>query len=196
VQSFGLPVQAAPLVANLLGTMYGQVRQATASDLFVLPSKNVIGNVNTTTYAYLIGQGLPANLAGQFAVEGVTNPLADKWVLLPSEQEEIKTATDAYNATIDGFANSNDNVALVDLNGILQDASVNGIAFDNFTMSTDLVLGGAVSLDGIHLTARGYAFMADKFLEAIDEAFGSNFVASGNVAKAGDYPTNYSPSLQ
>ena len=56
--------------------------------------------------------------------------------------------------------------------------------------------GGAVGLDGIHLTARGYAFMANKFLEAIDAKFGSNFVASGNVAKAGDYPTNYNPALR
>ncbi len=38
--------------------------------------------------------------------------------------------------------------------------------------------------------------MANKFLEAIDTDFGSNFIASGNVAKADDYPTNYSPLLQ
>ncbi|GGK23859.1 outer membrane protein [Yeosuana aromativorans] len=196
VQSFGLPAQAAPLVANLLGSMYGQARQATADDLFVLPSSSVIGTVNTTTYAYLTGQGLPANLAGQFSVEGVTNPLADKWVLLPSEQDEIKMATDAYNATIENVASANPNVALVDLNGILQDASTSGIIADNFTLTTNLVLGGAFSLDGIHLTARGYAYMADKFLEAIDTTFGSNFVASGNVANIGDYPTNYSPALQ
>jgi hypothetical protein len=38
--------------------------------------------------------------------------------------------------------------------------------------------------------------MANSFLKAIDEHYGSNFVASGNLAKAGDYPTNYSPLLQ
>ena len=90
VQSFGLPVQAAPLVANLFGTIYGQTRQATATDLLVLPSSSVIGTVNTTTYSNLLLAGLPASLAGQFSVEGVTNPLADKWVLIPSEQAEIK----------------------------------------------------------------------------------------------------------
>ena len=196
VQSFGLPAQAAPLVANLLGTMYGQVRQATASDLFVLPSSSIIGTVNTTTYAYLVGQGLPADLAGQFSVEGITNPLADKWVLLPSEQLEIKAATDAYNTTIESVADSNPNIALVNLNSILQEASTSGISYNSFTLTTSLVTGGAVSLDGIHLTARGYAFMANKFLEAIDAAFGSNFVASGNTANIGDYPTNYSDTLQ
>ena len=195
VQSFGLPVQAAPLVANLLGTIYGQTRQATADDLLVLPSRSIIGTVNTAMYAYLVGQGLPANLAGQFSVEGVTNPLADKWVLLPSEQAEIKNATDAYNATIANIAASN-GLALVDLNTILTQATTTGLQSGNFTFTTDLVTGGLVGLDGIHLTARGYAVMANEFLKAIDATYSSNFEASGNVAKAGDYPTNYSPTLQ
>ena len=79
VQSFGLPAQAAPLVANLLGATYGQTRQATADDLFVLPSSTVIGTVNTANVVALMGLGLPQQLAGQFSVEGITLPLADKW---------------------------------------------------------------------------------------------------------------------
>jgi len=62
-------------------------------------------------------------------------------------------------------------------------------------MTTDLVTGSTVSLDGIHLTARGYAMMANKFLEAIDATYGSNFVASGSVAKAKDYNVTFSPGL-
>lgn len=195
VQSFGLPAAAAPLVANLFGTIYGQTRQATATDLLVLPSSSVIGTVNTTTYAFLLSKGLPASLAGQFSVEGVTNPLADKWVLLPSEQLEIKNATDAYNIIISNYATTK-GLALVNLNAILTQATTTGIVSGNFVLNTKLVTGGLVSLDGIHLTARGYAVMANKFLEAIDAKYGSNFVASGNVAKAGDYPTNYSPALR
>ena len=37
--------------------------------------------------------------------------------------------------------------------------------------------------------------MANSFLKAIDETYGSNFEESGNLAKAGNYPTNYSPTL-
>jgi len=58
-----------------------------------------------------------------------------------------------------------------------------------------LVSGGLVSLDGIHLTARGYAVMANKFLEAVDATYGSNFIAAGVKANTGDYPTNYSPFM-
>ena len=130
-----------------------------------------------------------------FDFNGVSVPLADKWVLLPSEQLGIKNATDAYNATIASVASEN-GLALVDLNAILTQASSAGIQFDDYTMTTDLVFGGLVSLDGIHLTGRGYALMANKFLEAIDATYGSNFIASGTVAKAGNYPTNYSPALQ
>ncbi len=198
LQSFGLPTDPVTVgtVATLFGASYGQSRQATANDLLVLPSSSVIGTVNTTAMQALMGYGLPQQLAAQFSTEGVTLPLEDKWVLIPSEQAEIKTATDAYNATIESVADSNPNVALVDLNSILDEAATTGLVSDNFTLTTSLVVGGAVSLDGIHLTARGYAYMADKFLEAIDAAFGSNFVESGNVANIGDYPTNYSPLLQ
>jgi hypothetical protein len=157
------------------------MRQATADDLLVLPSASFIGT-----------EAIPGNPQ---TVNGVAIPLADKWVLTPSEQQDIKDATDAFNSTIASVASSNANIALVDLNGILQGATANGVVFDDYTLKTSLVTGGLVSLDGVHLTSRGYAFMANKFLEAIDTEFGSNFKASGNVAKAGDYPTNYSPLL-
>ncbi|MBF8149759.1 G-D-S-L family lipolytic protein [Winogradskyella sp. F6397] len=195
VESFGLPAEAAPLVANLFGGIYGQTRQATSEELLVLPSSSIIGTVNTSTMAFLESQGLPASLAGQFSVEGVTNPLEDKWVLLPSEQLAIKNATDAYNATIDAVATSK-GLAVVDFKGILEEASTTGISDGDFTLTTDLVTGGLVSLDGVHLTARGYAIMANKFLEAIDLTYGSNFIAAGVKANTGDYPTNYSPTLQ
>ncbi|MAB47117.1 MAG: G-D-S-L family lipolytic protein [Flavobacteriaceae bacterium] len=195
IQSLGLPAAAAPVVANLLGATYGQTRQATAEDLLVLPSSSVIGTVNSDFYAFLTSQGIPATLAGQFSVEGITYPLDDKWVLLPSEQAEIAMATQEYNATISNVASTN-NLALVDLNSILEQASTTGIMFDDYNMNTDLVFGGLVSLDGVHLTARGYALMANSFLEAIDATYGSNFGASGNLAEAGDFPTNYSPALQ
>ena len=101
-----------------------------------------------------------------------------------------------YLALLISTSLEQDGLALVNLNAILTQASTTGIMFDDYTMNTSLVFGGLVSLDGIHLTARGYALMANKFLEAIDSTYGSNFIASGNVAKAGNYTTNFSPTLQ
>jgi len=158
-----------------------QYRHATSDDLLLLASSTVIGTT--------VG-GNPQ------LINGVTVPLADNWVLTPQEQASIMMATDAYNTTIAAVASSNPNVALVDFKGVLTEASM-GIMFDNYTMNTSLVTGGLVSLDGVHLTARGYALMANKMLAAIDAEFGSNFtLATDGLAKAGDYPTNYSPALR
>ncbi len=154
-------------------------RHATSADLLVLPSSNFIGTV--------VG-GNP-----QF-INGVSVPLEDKWVLTPQEQQAITVATDAYNATIEAVANAK-GLGFVDFKSLLNEASNGGILFDNFTMTTQLVFGGLVSLDGIHLTTRGYALMANRMLEAIDVAYGSNFQASGSLLKADDYTTIYPEGL-
>ena len=156
-------------------------RQATAEDLLVLTSATFIGTL--------------ADPNNPFSVNGVAVPLADKWVVTETELVEIISATDAMNMSVKAAAESY-GIAYVDLQAILTQASTGGIVFDDYTLDSNLVTGGLVSLDGVHLTARGYAYMANSFLLAIDNHYGSNFVASGNVAKAGDYPTNYSPMLQ
>lgn len=148
------------------------LRQATENDLILL-----------TASAIIPGGG------------GTATPLSDTFVLTPEEQQEIATATDAFNASISAAANTN-GLALVNLNSVLEQASTIGIQFDAYNLNTNLVFGGLVSLDGVHLTARGYALMANSFLKAIDTTFGTNFEASGNLAKAGDFPTNFSPLLQ
>ena len=195
VQSFGLPAAAAPLVANLFGLTYGQSRHATADDLLVLSSSSVIGEVNTDSVAFLMGQGLPQALAGQFSVEGISLPLADKWVLIPMEQDEIKEATDAFNSTIEATATAA-GLAFVDANSLMQQLDAGGFTDGDFTLTSSLVTGGAFSLDGVHPTARGYALIANQFMKAIDATYGSNFETSGNLVDIGNYPTNYSPLLQ
>lgn len=195
ITQFGLPAAAAPQVAAFLGGVYGQARQATSNDLLVLPSGGVIGQVNEEVEAALAGF-LGPQVAAQFSVEGITLPLEDQWVLTPQEQNAIATATAAYNTTIFAVTDANPNVAVADLRLVLEQASVSGYPYDNYVMTTDLVSGGLVSLDGVHLTSRGYGLMATEFLVAIDETFGTNFIASGTTPVADDLPTNYSPALQ
>lgn len=195
VESFGLPAQAAPLVAGLLGSTYGQTREATADDLFVLPSSSIIGTVNLESVSNLMAAGLPQALAGQFSVEGISLPLEDKWVLIPSEQDEIAEATAAFNEIIAATA-SQAGLALVDANSLLNQLANGGITSGDFTLQSNLVTGGAFSLDGIHPTARGYALLANEFMIAIDATYGSNFEESGSLLNVGDYPTNYPATLQ
>jgi len=157
------------------------MRQANADDLVVLPASSFIGT-----------EAVPGN---PLSINGVAVPLADKWVLTPEEQLAIKNATDAYNVTIEAVASAN-GLALVDFKSILIEASTTGIDSGDYTLTTNLVTGGLVSLDGVHLTSRGYAVMANEMMRAIDATYGSNFEASGNFVDCGDYPTNYNPSLR
>lgn len=194
VTSFGLPEQAAPQVAELLGNTYGQARQATADDLLVLPSSSVIGTVNTSRVTFLVSQGLPQALAGQFSAEGITLPLEDKWVLLPEEQEEILNATIEFNQIIEQSASAN-GFGLFNANTLLDQIASVGVSQNDLTLTSNLVTGGAFSLDGVHPTSRGYALIANEILKVIDSSYGTNFEASGNLVDISSFNITYSPSL-
>jgi len=194
VTSFGLPEQAAPQVAQLLGNTYGQARQATPDDLLVLPSSSIIGTVNTSRVGFLMSQGLPQALAGQFSAEGITLPLEDKWVLLPEEQEDILNATIEFNQIIEQTASAN-GFGLFDSNTLLDQIASVGVEQNDLILTSNLVTGGAFSLDGVHPTSRGYALIANEILKVIDSTYGTNFEASGNLIDISNFNTTYSPSL-
>lgn len=187
LQAGGVPAPTAMLLAN----QFGQSRQATDKDLFVLPSSSVIGTVNTAYYTALVGQGVPAATAGQLAVNGITYPMQDKWVLLPSEQAEINAATVLFNGIIKNAADQA-GLAFVDANALMTQLSKGGVRFDNFNMTSDFVKGGAFSLDGIHLTARANAYVANQFLAAINATYGSTL----RMYKPGNFPISYPAFLQ
>ena len=157
------------------------IRQATANDLVVLLAASFIGTLAD-----------PNNPA---SVNGVGVPLADNWVLTATEVAEITTMTDHINGKISTMATQL-GYAHFDANDMFQQIFSGDITYNSFNPNASLVFGGMISLDGVHPTSRGYALIANEFLKAIDETFGSNFEASGNLVDIGDYPTNYSPMLQ
>ena len=118
----------------------------------------------------------------------------DKWVLIPGEQAEIKTATDLFNNSIKSIASSA-GLAFVDANAIMQQMADGGFQSGDFTLTSDLVLGGAFSLDGVHLTARGYAVVANEMLKAIDAKYGTNFMEAKELTDIGAYPVFYPASM-
>jgi len=182
----GVPAPTAGLLAN----QFGQSRQATKADLFVLPASSIIATVNTQYYASLVAQGVPAATAGQLSVNGVTYPLQDKWVLLPSEQAQITTAVNLFNGIIKAAAESK-GLAYVDANAVLKQLGTTGLRFDNFNMTGALVQGGTFSLDGIHLTPRANAVVANEFLKAINLTYGSTF----RMFKPQEYGISYPAGL-
>lgn len=187
LQAGGVPAPTAMLLAN----QFGQSRQATSDDLFVLPSSSVIGTVNTAYYAALVGQGVPAATAGQLSVNGITYPMQDKWVLIPSEKAELAAATTLFNGIIKTAADQA-GLAFVDANALMNQLSKGGVRFDNYNMTSAFVQGGAFSLDGIHLTARANAYVANQFMAAINATYGSTL----RMYKPGDFPISYPAFLQ
>jgi len=156
--TFGAPT------ATFLGGLLGQARHASSAaatrDYIVLPARTVIG----TNQA-----GAPA----PFNVIGVTYPMQDSTTLTAAEALEVKVATDAYNVTIQNAATAND-LAFVDAKAVLDLLGTTGITGNNYTMTSTFVTGGTFSLDGVHPSPRGYALIANKFLQAINAKYGSN----------------------
>ena len=168
-------------LAAVYGSIFGQARQtrgtAGAKDLVLLSTRSVIGTAPP---------GIPAPLDKY----GITYPLQDKHVLIPFEIDQIRVATDAYNTTISNAANAN-NLAFFDAKAIMNKLISGGIRFGNYHLSAQYVTGGAFSLDGIHPSARGSALIANKFLEAINAKYGSNFKG----VDLGDYMIQYPAML-
>lgn len=158
------PALGAPTAAYV-GNLYGQARHASnavgARDYILLTARGVIGTTQT---------GAPS----PFNTVGVSYPMQDNTTLTASETAEVKTATDAYNATILAIATSND-LAFVDANAALNQVANGGISANGYTLISTYVTGGAFSLDGVHPSPRGYALIANKFMEAINLKYGSNF---------------------
>lgn len=146
--------------AAAFGQIYGQARQATAEDYILLTASSVIATVNPAAPAAI-------------NVNGVSFPLADQNVLTKTEAANVKTAVDAYNlqianlATAYGLAFVNANAKMTELN------SMSGIQFNGVKYTAKFVTGGTFSLDGVHLTGRGYALIANEFLKAINSKYRS-----------------------
>ncbi|PWA11717.1 SGNH/GDSL hydrolase family protein [Flavobacterium laiguense] len=167
--------------AAFYGLVFGQARQAKSTDLVLLTTKSAIGAAPTDKDS---GIGIaPPSPLNKF---GITYPLQDKHILIPTEIAEIKTATDAYNITIEATAAAK-GLAFVDTRATMAQLSSGGIRFGTFQMTSSFVTGGAFSLDGVHPSARGYALIANLFVDAIN----TKYTATLRHVDLSVYPIQY-----
>ncbi len=169
-------------LTNLTGFGIPSYRQATVNDLMVLPSLGFIGPD-------------PTNPA---IINGVNVPLSDRWVLTATEIELVRNARTAYNNTIIGIAQAND-LAIADMAVILEELvsglrTSDGQIYTNnyFDGSSDALSTAVFSLDGVHPNSRGYAIVADQFIQVINEKYGANVprVTAGYYPGVTVVPTN------
>jgi lysophospholipase L1-like esterase len=152
--------------ATAFGMVFGRARQATAADLIVLPASSVIGSINSAA---------PAGIN----INGVTFPMANKWVLTATEQAKVASATNAYNASIRAIATTK-NLAVADMNSIMTQL-VSGLRIETGQVYTANYFSGSAteglvlfSLDGVHPNARGYAVITNEIIKVINHHYHAN----------------------
>lgn len=100
------------------------------------------------------------------------NPIPSALVLDAAEQQNVRTATEAFNNIIKAQATAR-GLALFDANSYFNSIKTgfgkNGVAY-----SPAYITGNLFSLDGVHPTPRGYAFVANEMIRAINSKYGSN----------------------
>jgi len=97
---------------------------------------------------------------------GSIKPIPQRYILSRDEIGKIQSATDAFNNFIHDEAIAY-HIPLVDMNAYLR-TLVTGIKFNGVDFNTQFISGGAFSLDGVHLTPRGYALAANEILREIN----------------------------
>ncbi|MGB7785370.1 MAG: G-D-S-L family lipolytic protein [Salinimicrobium sp.] len=115
--------------------------------------------------------GQPTQEQAQTVLYAV-NAIDDKDALDAQELENINNARVAFNQTIKGLAESK-GLAFVDAAAMLEQTATTGINFDAGVVTSTFATGGAFSLDGIHLTPRGYALVANRIIESINQTYNS-----------------------
>ena len=144
------------LIINALNPVTGQhsPRLATNEDLIILQFNTAEIGVN--------GYGLSP-----------LNPIADNQVLDKAEVAIAQDYVNSYNATIKSVADAKD-LAVFDAYAVLNSFKGAGVAIDGVQFNAGFIKGNAFSLDGVHLTQKGYAVVANGFIKAINAKYGSS----------------------
>lgn len=153
-----------PTEAAFIGNAFGQARQAKKGELILLTAAKVLGLDALTNQ--------PPTPTSKL-IYGASFPIGDHLSLTADEVNNIATAVKAYNTSIKGLADSY-SLAFVDANTKMKELdSKAGITWNGVKYTATFVTGGAFSLDGVHLTGRGYGIVANEFIKAINAKYRS-----------------------
>jgi lysophospholipase L1-like esterase len=94
-----------------------------------------------------------------------------QYVLTTDELQFIRAATTTFNGFIKQEATKY-HLAYVDMYSYLGTVA-SGFAYNGINYNAQFVTGGAFSLDGVHLTPRGYALVANEIIKTINSYYHS-----------------------
>ncbi len=162
---------------------YRQARQA------IINTPNTIGDLVTLPAASVIGTLVGGNAQ---LINGVTIPLADNFILIPSERNEIQNAINSFNQSIAAAVQANSSrLVLVDMNAAFVQVATGTVTVNGSSLTASILPPfGAFSLDGVHPNARGAAYIANLFISAINAKWGSSIP----LCNPNNFPSNELPS--
>lgn len=129
----------------------GNIRKATSEDLILLTA---VDSIDT-------GAGSSPSW-----------PLDHTLVLDKDEKIIAQNRSVGFNIKIKALA-AKYGFAVVDMYQYMDELK-SGLIFDGVEFDAKFIEGGAFSLDGVHPNGRGYAIIANKFIETINEFYGSS----------------------
>jgi lysophospholipase L1-like esterase len=151
-------------LTNLSTFSIPSYRMTTSQDLIVLTASSFIGTQVGTN---------------PLMINGLSVPLANKWVLTATEKSKVASATNAFNASIRSIA-ATKNLAVADMNSIMTQL-VSGLRIETGQVYTANYFSGSAteglvlfSLDGVHPNARGYAVITNEIIKVINAHYKSN----------------------
>jgi hypothetical protein len=161
VQKANPTVKALYINALVSGATYAP-RAATAKDLIVLTfPTSKIGQPVVTPYGTL-----------PYGLTPVT-PIDNQYVLDENEVALTESYVSSYNETIKSIAAAK-GLAVFDAFTFLNNIKLHGLVVNGVSLNSGYISGGIFSLDGVHLTPRGYAIVANEFIKAINAKYGSS----------------------
>lgn len=144
---------------------FGRMRPATATDIVTLSAGGALG-----TCAPSPPTGIPA---AQW-IYGVSAPLPDQFILIPTETADIQARTIAFNDVIKAAATATSGrVVVADIYAAYKTLFTNKAYVANGVTITPSFAppAGMFSEDGLHPNSRGCAFTANVIIDAINTGF-------------------------
>ncbi len=155
--------------ANDLNDVYNGsgIRFTEGNNYFVIQTPQGVRQVKPTEYILLSVPQDSIKCAGW----GSLKPIPGEYVLTMNEIDSVKTAIQNFNKAITIIANEHD-IPIVDMYSYMQTLQ-GGIMYDGVNYNPTFVTGSAFSLDGVHLTPRGYALVANRIIDVINNKYES-----------------------
>jgi hypothetical protein len=136
--------------------------------------KDHLGNMRQSVPGELILLTTPLDSI-TCAAWGSFRAIPQQYVITTEELQQIKSATTRFNDIIYA-ASVRNNLAFIDMYSYMGTLQA-GITYNGINYNAQYITGGAFSLDGVHLTPRGYAIVANKIIEGINKQYHSTITA-------------------